>query len=550
MIVEDDGIQAVLLKKMLIKLGYSVLDPVATGSEAIAGITAEIPDLILMDIQLADDMNGIDTARYIHTVADVPIVFLTAYSQDAFIQRAKITIPYGYLIKPVSQRELAVTIEIALYRHQIDRQLQEHKHALQRARDELELRVQERTAELVSANEILSREIEKRKKAEERMFLSFETLNMFIDGISEPLFLLDADLRLRKYNRAAKDYYGLENFENTIIGKYCYEAFRGKSSPCKGCGRPFSELKLFSGVYERKNPFNPETTEQVFVDLVKDISGSPKAYIIRIYDITEKKKIDNQIAQNEKLFSLGLLVAGIAHEINNPNNFIYFNIPILRSYFQFLLPIVDKSLSTKPEQSVFGRPYSVFKEDCFKIVDNLEHGSTRINQILQNLKEFVHEQGRSKVHRIDLKQTVEKGVSICIGRIKKSVKNFEMIIPEELPQLLSDPLAIEQIVVNLLINAAQAADKKNSWIKLEIKRQQENENELLIEIHDNGCGMDAETRKKIFDPFFTTKPVGIGTGLGLPIVHRLVTELGGFIEVLSEVGKGSLFRVIFKIDAA
>jgi signal transduction histidine kinase len=281
----------------------------------------------------------------------------------------------------------------------------------------------------------------------------------------------------------------------------------------------------------------------VFVYLVKDESGAPEASIVRISDITQARMMDRRLIQSEKLASLGLLISGIAHEINNPNNFIFFNTPILRSYLEFLLPIVDEYVSAHPELRAFGRPYPVFREDCFKLLDNIEHGSIRINQIVENHREFVRERGKGERRRIDLKQVVEKGISICQGRIRKTVKTFEANIPEGLPTLFTDPLAIEQVVVNLLINAAQAADKDDSWVRLSITSQNEPEGEVIVEVSDNGRGMDAETQKKIFDPFFTTKAVGVGTGLGMSISHRLVTELGGRIEILSEVSKGSIFRV-------
>ncbi len=714
LIVEDDGILAVQLLNMLTVLGYNVTKPVATGAAAIAAVAAErpdliLPDLILMDIQLSGEMDGITAAEHIRSAADVPIIFLTGYSQYSLLQRAKLAAPYGYLIKPVSSRELAATIEMAFYRHRLDRQLKEHKVALQKANDELEWRVQERTADLISANESLSREIEARKRkeeilrvcilirefagthsldellqkaldeieqltgsrigffhfleedqltlslqnwststlktfctalgkgqhynldkagvwvdcihqrrpvihndyaglpdckglppghaavirelvfpimrdekivailgvgnkehdyddrdietvsdlanmtwdvvlrkqTEERMLNVNAMLNMAIDGISDPLFILDAKLRIKRLNRAAKNYYGLTGYQEAV-GKICFEAFRGRSSPCKGCERPFSEMEGYSGSYERKGGMDPDRLEQVVVDVVKNESGVPEASIVRIYDITQARMMNRQIIQSEKLASLGMLVAGIAHEINNPNNFIFFNTPILRSYLKFLLPIVDEYVAAHPEMQAFGRPYPVFREDCFKLLDNIEHGSTRINQMVRNLREFVRERGKGEMRRIDLKQVVEKGISICLGRIKKYVKTFESNIPEGLPALVTDPLAIEQVVVNLLINAAQAADKKDSWVRLTIISQKESDGEVIIEVSDNGCGMDTETQKKIFDPFFTTKAVGVGTGLGMSISHRLVTELGGCIEVRSELGKGTDFRVRLK----
>lgn len=846
LIVEDDAILALHLRNLLVGLGYNVLEPVATGEAAIAAITAEPPDLVLLDVQLAGTMDGITAAGHIHSAVEVPIIFLTGYSQDPLVQRAKLTAPYGYLIKPVPPRELAATIELALYRHQLDRRLKEQEEelsaiyenaplimmlldgerrickankmaldfaslpaaaaiglrggeamrclrafntpdgcgfgphcdectvrrtvmdtfetgvshqqveaslsliidgeeknliflisttklsvgrqpmimlsmlditqrkraeeALKKAHDELEQRVRERTADLLSANESLNREIMDRgrreemlkvsllvsefagahsldellkkaldeierltdsrigffhflkddertlllqswststlrtfctaegkgrhynvdeagmwvaciherrpvihnnylgmpgrkglppghaaiirelvvpivradkivaivgvgnknrdydardiemvsnladmtwdvvlrKQAEERMYSSFSTLTTVIDGISDPLIMLDTEHRVKRLNRAARDYYGLSSYQEAV-GKRCYEAFRGKSSPCEDCGRPFSDICDDPGPHERNGTMDAGKIEQVFVDVARDEAGVPKAYIVRIHDITRERMMERHLIQTEKLSSLGLLIAGIAHEINNPNNFISFNTPILRSYLEFLLPFADEYASVHPDLEVFGRPYSGFREDCLKLLDNIEHGSTRINQIVGNLREFVHERGKSALTRIDLKQVVEKGISICLGRIKKTVKTFEAAIPENLPVLITDPLALEQVVVNLLINAAQAADKEDSWVRLAITCQNEPASEVIIAVSDNGCGMDTETQRRIFDPFFTTKAVGIGTGLGLSISHRLVTELGGRIEVRSEVGRGSTFRVRLKV---
>ena len=421
------------------------------------------------------------------------------------------------------------------------------ENALQQDHDEMERRVQERTINLFSANEKLRQEIAERRQVEAQLFNSKATLTMALDGISDPLIMLDADLRLQRLNQAAMAYYGLTTDEE-VIGKYCFDAFRGRSLPCEGCARPFSALQGFSGTYERPGDRDPDRLQQVVVDLVKDVSGATKATIIRLADITQARMMDRQLIQSEKLATLGLLIAGIAHEINNPNNFIYFNTPILRSYLEFLLPIVDEYVLAHPDLQVFNRPYAVFREDCFKLLANIEHGSIRINQIVGNLKEFVRERGKGEYRRIDLKQVLEKGVFICQGRIRKTVKTFEVDIPDGLPPLISDPLAIEQVVVNLLINAIQAMDKEDSWVRLKVVGPWATEGEVQVEVSDNGCGMESECQRKIFDPFFTTKAPGVGTGLGLSITQRLVAELGGRIEVLSEPGLGSSFRVILKTN--
>jgi PAS domain S-box-containing protein len=399
--------------------------------------------------------------------------------------------------------------------------------------------------ELISYDGVII-DITARKKAEQQLSHSRATLAMAIDGIPDPLILFDKNLRILRLNKAAKGYYKLNSFEEAL-GKRCFEAFKGNDTPCETCEYPFATLHGFSGTFERKGGLDPTRLEQVVVDEVKNSKGQPDAYIVRIFDITEERKMDRQLIQSEKLASLGLLVAGIAHEINNPNNFIFFNTPILRSYLHFLLPIVDEYASTRPNLQVFNRPYLDFRQDCFTLLDNIEHGSKRINQIVGNLREFVRERGRGEMCLIDAKKVVEKAVFICHGRIKKSVKQFTTDLADGLPVFYSDPLALEQIVVNLLINAAQSMNKEYSRIHLRLSRSEVRPNELVIEVEDNGCGMDYSTRRKIFDPFFTTKPASDGTGLGLSICHRLINELRGRIEVTSEAGSGSVFKVFLTI---
>jgi PAS domain S-box-containing protein len=133
LIAEDDGILAAQLEDMLSRLGYTVLPPVATGEAAVDHALADKPDLVIMDIELVGEMNGITAATRIRTVSDIPIIYLTGYSQDTLLEEAKLTTPYGYLIKPTTERELAVTVRMALYRHALDVKLRESEARLQLA---------------------------------------------------------------------------------------------------------------------------------------------------------------------------------------------------------------------------------------------------------------------------------------------------------------------------------------------------------------------------------------------------------------------------------
>jgi len=138
---------------------------------------------------------------------------------------------------------------------------------------------------------------------------------------------------------------------------------------------------------------------------------------------------------------------------------------------------------------------------------------------------------------------VEKAVSLCHTQIRKTVKTFEVQVQPDLPEMVTDPDAVEQTLINLLINAAQAADKPDSRILLRVRQGTSGEG-LILEVEDNGCGMDDRTATRLFDPFFTTKEEGLGTGLGLYISKNLIEPVRGSIAVESEIGRGTTFRVV------
>ena len=244
---------------------------------------------------------------------------------------------------------------------------------------------------------------------------------------------------------------------------------------------------------------------------------------------------------------LDLLVSTIAHEVKNLNNCTTFNTPILREYLEKLTPILDDYAGNHQDLELFGMTYPEFRKDIFNLVNNLDTASSRINEIISDLMEFVKNGYKEELCWVDLNQVVEKGIAVCRSQISKRVKSFDVNIADDLPPLYTDPEALEQILVNFLINAAQAADKENSWVKLSIKQGKGIWRDyLIIEVSDNGCGMDIATREKIFNPFFTTKASGMGTGLGLFVSNSLAEALDARIEVESAPGKGSSFKVILR----
>jgi signal transduction histidine kinase len=380
--------------------------------------------------------------------------------------------------------------------------------------------------------------LEDHKDTEQRIRGNMSVLQAIFDGIPDPLLLLDGDFTVNMpLNTAATDYYGVTKPQE-VIGKRCYTALRGRSEPCEGCPCLSVIINGHGGTFERKGLMDPDRFEEV------TIFPTEIGFLIRIRDITRTKLMERQLVQSQKLASLGLLVSGIVHEIKNLNNCITFNIPILREYLNELIPIIDEHAESNVDFELFGMSYPEFREDIVKLLGNLEHASGRISATVDGLRQFVRRSDRGKQRWVELSQVAERAVAICRCQVEKMVKSFEVEIAGSLPRIFSDPEGLEQVLVNLLINAAQAADKEVCWVRLSVKQGNSCRDHVVIEVSDNGCGMDEEIRGKLFEPFFSTKRLKSGTGLGLFVSHNLIKELGGRIEVESEPGRGSTFRVI------
>jgi len=388
----------------------------------------------------------------------------------------------------------------------------------------------------------VGRDITDRVRSEQQIRESRNTLRAVFDGISDPLLMVREDMTVVMLNRAALQFLGATLYRE-LIGIPCLETFRKRYGE--------EEVNLVQAAVAGEEPARFELAtrgeatryEEVFVYPVRAAGAGDSMAIIRITDRTRQRLMERELIQSEKLASLGLLISGIVHEINNPNNFISFNMPILRDYIRDVLPVLDEHAAKNPGYEVQGMPYADFREDVLRLLDNIEHGSTRINTTVAKLKEFSRKKDEKGVRPIRPTEVVERAVAICHTQIRKTVRTFEVDVQQDMPGMVTDPDAVEQPLINLLINAAQAADKPDSRIRLTVRQGTSGEG-LVMEIDDNGCGMDRKTASRIFDPFFTTKAEGLGTGLGLYISKNLIESAGGTIAVESEIGRGTTFRVV------
>jgi PAS domain S-box-containing protein len=398
------------------------------------------------------------------------------------------------------------------------------------------------------AVEGMARDITEQKQAEDALKKSEARYRRLVDSMNEGLLEVDEDWKIVFVNQRYCELLGIS--EASLVGK----DIRDINAQYTAENMKPAALRQIQVREQGKNTpyeieFNRPDGRKIWLRAspraVTDPRGNFRGSVVIITDITESKKAqekakqqEQQLIQADRLASLGVLVSGIAHEINNPNNFISFNLPILRDYLNELIPVIDK---ISPNSEFFGMSYGEFRKELLDLLDDMEHGCRRISAIVSGLSEYSRNKCSTEHTWIDLGTLIRKVYGFCQGEIKKNVKSFEVIIPERLKMIYTDPHALEQILMNLLVNAFQALNKNDSRVWLEVLSDTD---PLILEVRDNGCGIDKTALEKIFDPFYTTKPPGEGTGLGLYICHNLVKALGGRIEAESEPDAGSTFRVV------
>jgi signal transduction histidine kinase len=263
--------------------------------------------------------------------------------------------------------------------------------------------------------------------------------------------------------------------------------------------------------------------------------------IIEFYrDMTMEKTYEQQLQQADKLASLGQLVSGIGHEINNPNQFIRGNIKILQQALEDMLPIVDEYHKEHPDLKIARLKYDFFREHAMTLVNDMAHGSERIKGIVEGLKRFARKDEGLLVDDVDINTIIDASARLVQNQIHKYA-DIELDLAGNIPIFTGNSQKLEQIIINLLINAGQAMpDDRRGLIRV---KTQIDDGMICIDVADNGKGMNEETLKHIFEPFFTTRRARGGTGLGLAIAYRIMEEHGGQITVSSKPGVGTTFTI-------
>ncbi len=263
--------------------------------------------------------------------------------------------------------------------------------------------------------------------------------------------------------------------------------------------------------------------------------------------IKRLEEAHNQLLQSEKMASIGQLAAGVAHEINNPIGYVNSNLASLRDYVRQMLAVLDAYERAEPLLPDGGEREDVLaakraaeldylKADVVALLDESSDGIARVRRIVQDLKDFSHAD-RGEWVLADLHKGLDSTLNVVNNEIKYKARVEKLY--GDLPMVRCLPSQLNQVFMNLLVNAAHAIDKQGV---ITVRTGVEGD-DVWVEVADTGCGIPEALLTRIFDPFFTTKPVGKGTGLGLSISYGIVHKHGGHIEVKSEPGRGTVFRV-------
>ena len=489
-----------IFKRRLQSLGYAVLPIADTGANAIALATARSPDLILMDIHLADGSDGIAAACEIHSALGLPIVFLTAYADTTTLDRAAAAAPFGYIVKPFEERSLRATIQMALSRRQA------------------EVKVQKMERWLAT------------------------TLHSMADAVIS----IDAGGRLNYFNPQAALLTGWTPSEAVGLDyREILRFTRGDGAPPTS-SHPMAEAIQTGVVINPASGASLLTRKGASIPVAysaaptRDEAGAVNGAVMILRDLAqqardeqERREVEQRMREGQHLETLGALAGGIAHDFNNLLCIVTMN----ASLVGLSLP------ETAPEQ---------------QNLNDIQAAANRASDLCQQMLLYAG-QGSLQAAPFDLNPVVKDTVALQLIAISKKA-DVRFSLAPNLPRVLGDMGQVRQVLTNLILNASEAFGEapgritiatasviaSRSLLKSAIVGKDMPEGPcLLLEVRDTGPGMDEETRARIFDPFFTTKFTG--RGLGLAVVMGIIRRHCGALFLDSTPGAGACFRVFLPV---
>ena len=530
LIVDDEAAIQSLLTRYLEDAGYSCRS-VGSVADAKKILASENFDLLLSDLTMPGEF-GLELLK--HAKKHYPqmglIVITGLNSREIAGDILKIGV-YGYIIKPVTGNVVIIAVENALHHRLLNLELKACK-------GDLEQKISHRT----------------------------EKLNAIMDSLNAGVVMLDSNMKILEMNRQ------MENFFSDIsVGKsmFCYQAFNFLQTDriCEECPmvRTFKTGKSCEAVRRMVTP-QGERNFRIMTSPILDKDDNVYAGIALYEDITDRMLLERDLLQAQKLESVGQLAAGIAHEINSPIQYIGDNIRFLKDTFEDLVKVlngyeffckqVDDGTFTKEMRQqlsdiIEDADLAYLKDEIPQTISQSLEGVQRVDKIVRAMKEFSHPGGDEKIMS-NINKIIDSTVTVCRNEWKY-VAEMSLELAPDLPLIPCFPGEISQVFLNIIVNAAHAISDfteggSKGMGKISISTNQLG-NGIQIRITDSGGGVPERVRDRIFDPFFTTKARGKGTGQGLAIAHRVVTDKHqGGLHFETRMGQGTTFIIDLPIQ--
>ena len=273
------------------------------------------------------------------------------------------------------------------------------------------------------------------------------------------------------------------------------------------------------------------------------------AAMVILTDVTEKRVLEAHAIRNARLASLGVIAASVAHEINNPNNAIQFNASILARSWEDLRKVLDQHRRDYGDFTIGGVPVDRALTGLPRLVEGIVKGAQRIEKIVGNLKHMARPDAGDLDHAVDLGEVLPMAMSILQSQIHRYTDHCRLELPEALPYVRGNAQQLEQVFINLILNALQALPERAAAVLISAGLEPEGEF-VRVCVADEGRGMAEEVRERVTEPFFTTRGTTGGTGLGLSICARIIQHHSGRMEIDSAPGAGTRVSVLLPLAKA